>query len=182
LPLHTLRQAVAVVPQDTVLFDASIGYNIGFGKAGSTLQEIEQAAKLAHLHDFIMSLPEKYETRVGERGVKLSGGERQRIAIARVALRRPQIYIFDEATSSLDSVTERQVLRSFAEVTRSRTTIVIAHRLTTVMNADEIIVMKSGVVAEQGTHAALLERAGIYASAWHTQQHSQHLSQSWTES
>jgi ATP-binding cassette subfamily B protein len=170
LPLSTVRQAIAVVPQDTVLFNETIGYNIAFGKAGSTQAEVEQAARLAHLHDFIMSLPEGYDTKVGERGVKLSGGEKQRVSIARAAIKRPRIYVFDEATSSLDSNTEREILRNLREISRFSTTLVIAHRLSTVVHADEIVVLEGGTIVERGSHAALLRQNGRYASLWDAQQ------------
>ena len=170
LPLATVRQAIAVVPQDTVLFNDTIGYNIAFGKAGSTQAEIEHAARLAHLHDFIMSLPEGYDTRVGERGVKLSGGEKQRVSIARAAIKRPRIYVFDEATSSMDSNTEREILRNLREISRFSTTVVIAHRLSTVVHADEIVVLEGGTIVERGSHAALLRQNGRYASLWEAQQ------------
>jgi ATP-binding cassette subfamily B protein len=170
LPLSTVRQAIAVVPQDTVLFNETIGYNIAFGKAGSTQAEVEQAARLAHLHDFIMSLPEGYDTKVGERGVKLSGGEKQRVSIARAAIKRPRIYVFDEATSSLDSNTEREILRNLREISRFSTTLVIAHRLSTVVHADEIVVLEGGTIVERGSHAALIRENGRYASLWEAQQ------------
>jgi ABC-type transport system involved in Fe-S cluster assembly fused permease/ATPase subunit len=170
LPLALLRQAIAVVPQDTVLFNDTIGYNIAFGKAGSTPAEVEHAARLAHLHDFITSLPDGYDTRVGERGVKLSGGEKQRVSIARAAIKRPRIYVFDEATSSLDSNTEREILRNFREISRSSTTVVIAHRLSTVIHADEIVVLEAGTIVERGSHAGLLRQNGRYAALWEAQQ------------
>jgi ATP-binding cassette subfamily B protein len=170
LSLSQLRRAIAVVPQDTILFNDTIGYNIGFGRFGSTQKEIEEAARLAHLHDFIMSLPDRYETKVGERGVKLSGGERQRVSIARAALKRPRIYVFDEATSSLDSRTEREILSNLHEISRSSTTLIIAHRLSTVVHADEIIVLGNGTVLERGTHAQLLQLDGAYAALWRAQQ------------
>jgi ATP-binding cassette subfamily B protein len=170
LPLSRLRQAIAVVPQDTVLFNDTIGYNIAFGKEGSTQAEVEHAARLAHLHDFITSLPDGYETKVGERGVKLSGGEKQRVSIARAAIKRPRIYVFDEATSSLDSNTEREILRNLREISRFSTTIVIAHRLSTVVHADEIVVLEGGTIAERGTHSGLLREHGRYAALWQAQQ------------
>lgn len=170
LPLATLRKSIAVVPQDTVLFNDTIAYNIGFGKANSTQQEIEQAATLAHLHDFIMTLPDKYDTGVGERGVKLSGGEKQRISIARAAIKHPRVYVFDEATSSLDSKTEREILRNLREISRFSTTLIIAHRLSTVAHADEIVVLDAGVIVERGTHSSLLSRNGHYAALWKAQQ------------
>lgn len=169
IPLAKLRHAIAIVPQDTVLFNETIGYNIGFGKYKSTMQEIEHAAKIAHLHDFIMGLPEKYDTKVGERGVKLSGGEKQRVSIARAAIKRPNIYVFDEATSSLDSKTEREILYNLREIALSSTTIIIAHRLSTVVHADEIIVLDRGTVVEQGTHTCLLALKGLYATLWDAQ-------------
>jgi ABC-type transport system involved in Fe-S cluster assembly fused permease/ATPase subunit len=170
LPLSAVRQSIAVVPQDTVLFNDTIGYNIAFGKAGSTQAEVEHAARLAHLHDFIMSLPDGYDTKVGERGVKLSGGEKQRVSIARAAIKRPRIYVFDEATSSLDSNTEREILRNLREISRFSTTLVIAHRLSTVVHADEIVVLEGGTIVERGSHAALLRQGGRYASLWEAQQ------------
>ena len=170
MPLPAVRQAIAVVPQDTVLFNDTIGYNIAFGKHGCTHQEIEEAARVAHLHEFIMSLPDGYETQVGERGVKLSGGEKQRVSIARAALKHPRIFVFDEATSSLDSKTEQQILRNLREISSTHTTLVIAHRLSTVIHADEIVVLDGGAVAERGTHPSLLELNGRYAALWHAQQ------------
>lgn len=167
--LATLRESIAVVPQDTILFNDTLAYNIGFGKTGSTQEEIEEAARLAHLHDFIASLPEGYQTMVGERGVRLSGGEKQRVSIARAALRRPKIYVFDEATSSLDSKTEREIARSLEEISRTRTTFIIAHRLSSVVHADEIIVLDAGTIAERGTHASLLAKKGRYAALWDAQ-------------
>ena len=175
LGLDTLRKSIAVVPQETVLFNESIGYNIAFGRPGCTEQEVERAAKLAQLHDFIVSLPEKYETLVGERGVKLSGGERQRISIARAAIKRPQIYVFDEATSSLDSSTEGEIVRSLRRVSRGSTTLIIAHRLSTVVHADEIVVLEQGTVAECGTHSALLSQGGKYAELWSAQERGHNL-------
>jgi ABC-type multidrug transport system fused ATPase/permease subunit len=167
--LSSLRGSIAVVPQDTILFDETLAYNIGFGKAGSRQDEIEEAARLAHLHDFIVKLPDGYQTRVGERGVKLSGGEKQRVSIARAALRRPQIYVFDEATSSLDSQTERDIVRNLEEISRTRTTLIIAHRLSSVVHADEIIVLDAGVIVERGTHASLLAQRSRYAALWEAQ-------------
>jgi ATP-binding cassette, subfamily B, heavy metal transporter len=172
LSLPSLRQAIAVVPQDTVLFNDTIGYNIAFGRANSTQEEVERAAKLAHLHDFVMSLPDKYQTRVGERGVKLSGGEKQRISIARAALKQPRIYVFDEATSSLDSRTEAEIMNNLREISHNSTTLVIAHRLSTVVHADEIVVLESGAIVERGTHFSLLRINGRYARLWEAQQQS----------
>jgi ABC-type transport system involved in Fe-S cluster assembly fused permease/ATPase subunit len=170
MPLSAVRQAIAVVPQDTVLFNDTIGYNIAFGKHGCAQQEIEDAARVAHLHEFIVSLPDRYETQVGERGVKLSGGEKQRVSIARAALKHPRIYVFDEATSSLDSRTERQILNNLREISSTHTTLIIAHRLSTVVHADEIVVLEHGTIAEGGTHLALLEQNGRYAALWRAQQ------------
>jgi ABC-type transport system involved in Fe-S cluster assembly fused permease/ATPase subunit len=170
LSLSTVRRAIAVVPQDTVLFHDTIARNIGFGRFGASRAEIEEAARIAHLHDFIMEMPDQYETVVGERGLKLSGGERQRVAIARAALKRPRIYVFDEATSSLDSRTEREILRNLLEISSKCTTLVIAHRLSTVVHADEIIVLNQGRVVERGNHEALKARKGAYAALWQAQQ------------
>lgn len=170
MSLGVVRQAIAVVPQDTVLFNDTIGCNIAFGKHGCTQQDIEDAARVAHLHDFIMSLPDGYSTQVGERGVKLSGGEKQRVSIARAALKHPRIYVFDEATSSLDSRTEQQILRSLREISSFHTTLVIAHRLSTVVHADEIIVLDHGTIVERGTHRSLLEQNNRYAALWRAQQ------------
>jgi ATP-binding cassette subfamily B protein len=170
LSLATLRQSIAVVPQDAVLFNDSVGANIAFGRADCTQEEIEQAASRAHLHEFIAGLPDAYDTNVGERGVKLSGGERQRLSIARAAIKHPQIYIFDEATSALDSATELEIVRNLREISKSITTLVISHRLSTVVQADEIIVLETGAVAERGTHAALLRQHGRYAAFWAAQQ------------
>jgi ATP-binding cassette subfamily B protein len=169
LPLARLRRAIAVVPQDTVLFNDTIGYNIAVGKPGCTQEEVEQAAKLAHLHEYIMGLPDKYDTAVGERGVMLSGGERQRVSIARAALKRPYIYLFDEATSSLDSRTERGILENLQEISRNSTTLIIAHRLSTVMHADEIVVLKGGAIVERGAHEELIRERGHYAALWQAQ-------------
>lgn len=169
LPLEAVRRAIAVVPQDTVLFDDTIAYNIALGRPGSTTAEIEAAAKAARLHDFIVALPEGYQTRVGERGVKLSGGERQRVAIARAALKQPRIYVFDEATSSLDTRSEREIMRNFLELSGNRTTLVIAHRLSTVVHADEILVLQQGQIVERGTHDELRSRGGHYAALWNAQ-------------
>lgn len=170
MSLSAVRQAIAVVPQDTVLFHASIGHNISFGRFGSSMLEIEEAARIANLHEFIVGLPEGYETMVGERGLKLSGGERQRVAIARAALKCPRIFVFDEATSSLDSKTEREILHNLLDVARKSTTLVIAHRLSTVIHADEILVLANGVIVERGTHNELRERNGYYAALWQAQE------------
>jgi ABC-type transport system involved in Fe-S cluster assembly fused permease/ATPase subunit len=170
LALDDLRRSIAVVPQDPVLFNDTIGYNIGLGKPGSTQEEIERAARMAHLHEFIAGLPQGYETPVGERGVKLSGGEKQRLSIARAVIKQPRIYVFDEATSSLDSNTEREILRNLREVSRSSTSVVIAHRLSTVVHADEIVVLEGGTIVERGAHAELLRQEGMYAALWEAQQ------------
>ncbi|PCI51100.1 MAG: hypothetical protein COB49_02770 [Alphaproteobacteria bacterium] len=169
IPLSTLRQYIAVVPQDTILFNNSIAYNIGFGKEDATLTEIEDAAKKAHIHDKIMAMPLGYQTIVGERGLKLSGGEKQRISIARASLKNPLIFVFDEATSSLDSETERQVLDNLIKVSKNTTTLIITHRLSTVVHADEILVLSEGEFIERGRHEYLLRAKGIYANMWNAQ-------------
>ncbi len=165
----SLRAAIGIVPQDTVLFNDTLGYNIGYGKTGSSQEEIERAARLAHIHEFIVSLPDGYETRVGERGLKLSGGEKQRVAIARTILKKPAILVFDEATSALDTQTEREIQAHLREVSRDHTTLVIAHRLSTVVDADEIIVLEAGEIVERGRHDALLASNGRYAAMWQSQ-------------
>ena len=165
----TLRQALGMVPQDTVLFNDTIGYNIRYGRWDATQAEIEEAADLAQIGPFIAALPGGYETPVGERGLKLSGGEKQRVAIARTILKGPPILVLDEATSALDSFTEQEIQAALDRVAQGRTTIVIAHRLSTVVKADEIIVLAKGVVAERGTHLELLTRNGIYADLWNRQ-------------
>jgi ATP-binding cassette subfamily B protein len=166
----SLRAAIGVVPQDTVLFNDTIFYNICYGRPDCTREEVEQAARLARIHDFIMALPQGYETTVGERGLKLSGGEKQRVAIARTILKNPHILLFDEATSALDTRTEQEIQRSLEEVSRGRTTVVIAHRLSTIINADEIVVLDRGRVAERGRHGELLAKNGLYADMWRRQQ------------
>ena len=166
----SLRAAIGVVPQDTVLFNDTIYYNICYGRPDATREEIEQAARLARIHDFIMALPQGYESTVGERGLKLSGGEKQRVAIARTILKNPSILLFDEATSALDTRTEQEIQRSLEEVSRGRTTVVIAHRLSTIINADEIVVLDRGRVAERRRHGELLARNGLYADMWRRQQ------------
>ncbi len=167
---RSLRRAIGIVPQDTVLFNDTIRYNIEYGRPGASQAEIEAAARAAQLHDFVARLPDGYETRVGERGLKLSGGEKQRVAIARALLKNPPILIFDEATSALDSKTEQAIQAQLEAAARGRTAIVIAHRLSTVMNADEILVLDGGRVVERGQHAALLSRDGAYAAMWALQQ------------
>jgi ATP-binding cassette subfamily B protein len=166
----SLRAAIGIVPQDTVLFNDTIGYNIAYGREGAGPDEVAQAARGAAIAGFIESMPDGYETRVGERGLKLSGGEKQRVAIARTLLKNPPILILDEATSALDSRTEAEILDTLEAIERGRTTIVIAHRLSTVVHADRIVVLEAGEIAEQGTHAELLERRGTYAEMWMRQQ------------
>ncbi|HEV2815852.1 MAG TPA: ABC transporter ATP-binding protein/permease [Allosphingosinicella sp.] len=166
----SLRAALGIVPQDTVLFNDTIGYNIGYGREGASEAEIEAAARGAAIHDFVAQLPQGYQAMVGERGLKLSGGEKQRVAIARTLLKDPPILILDEATSALDSRTEAAIQETLRDVARRRTCIVIAHRLSTVVDADQIIVLSEGRVAERGTHAQLLRRNGLYADMWARQQ------------
>jgi ATP-binding cassette subfamily B protein len=166
----SLRREIGIVPQDTVLFNDSIGYNIRYGNPDADDRQVEEAAKLSQIHDFVMSLPEKYESPVGERGLKLSGGEKQRVAIARTILKDPAILLFDEATSALDSHTEAEIQEALRRVSRDRTTLVIAHRLSTVVDADEIIVLEQGKVIERGRHDDLLARDGSYAAMWWRQQ------------
>ena len=162
----TVRAAIGVVPQDTVMFNATVGYNIGYGHFGADQNAIEKAAKFASIDKFIDQLPDKYESLVGERGLKLSGGEKQRVAIARAILKQPTIFLFDEATSALDSRTEKDIQKSLNDVSKSQTTLVIAHRLSTIVDADEILVMNDGVVAERGSHRELLAQNGLYALMW----------------
>ncbi len=169
----TLRAAIGIVPQDTVLFNDSIMYNIKYGRPDATEAEIIAAAKTAHIHDFIKSLPEGYDSTVGERGLKLSGGEKQRIAIARTVLKNPKILIFDEATSALDSKSEQAILKELREVAQNRTTLVIAHRLSTIVDADQILVMDQGRIVESGTHRELLTKDELYAQMWALQQQDQ---------
>ncbi|MFN2420951.1 MAG: ABC transporter ATP-binding protein/permease [Gemmatimonadota bacterium] len=166
----SLRAAIGIVPQDTVLFNDTIYHNVAYGRPDATPAEVEEAARLARIHDFVVTLPEGYETKVGERGLKLSGGEKQRVAIARTILKDPPILVFDEATSALDTRTEKEIQASLDEVARGRTTLVIAHRLSTVVDADEIIVLDQGRVVERGSHDELLARAGVYADMWRRQQ------------
>ena len=165
----SLRQAVGIVPQDTVLFNDTIRYNIRYGCPAATDAEVEAAAKLASIHEFIVSLPQGYETRVGERGLKLSGGEKQRVAIARTVLKNPAVLVLDEATSALDIKTERNIQVALTEVARNRTTLVIAHRLSTIVNADEILVLNDGEITERGTHSELVAAEGMYADMWRRQ-------------
>jgi len=171
----SLRAALGIVPQDTVLFNDTVDYNIAYGRPGASREEREEAARLASIHDFVTSLPEGYQTRVGERGLKLSGGEKQRVAIARTILKRPQVLLFDEATSALDTHTEREIQASLREVSKERTTLVIAHRLSTVVDADEIIVLDKGTIIERGRHDALLALQGRYSEMWQKQKESAQL-------
>lgn len=170
---QSLREAIGIVPQDTVLFNESIFYNLAYAKAGATREDVIRAAKLAHIHDFIDNLPDKYDTMVGERGLKLSGGEKQRVAIARVILKDPRILIFDEATSALDSKSEQAILADLKATAANHTTLVIAHRLSTIVDADAILVMDNGRIVEHGTHNWLLQREGYYAHMWDLQQKQQ---------
>jgi ATP-binding cassette subfamily B protein len=166
----SLRRAIGIVPQDTVLFNDTIGYNIGYGREGARQEEIEDAARGAAIHDFILALPDGYYSRVGERGLKLSGGEKQRVAIARTLLKDPPILILDEATSALDSRTEAAIQATLNQVAARRTSIVIAHRLSTIVDAEQIVVLDQGRIVERGTHAQLLRKVGLYAEMWNRQQ------------
>ena len=170
---NSVRQALGIVPQDTVLFNDSVAYNIAYGRPGASQDEIEGAARSARIHDFIASTPKGYQTSVGERGLKLSGGEKQRVAIARTLLKDPPILVFDEATSALDSANERAIQAELANVAQNKTTLVIAHRLSTVVDAHEILVMEAGQIIERGNHAELLAQQGRYASMWAMQQSSE---------
>ncbi|MRT19996.1 ABC transporter ATP-binding protein/permease [Comamonas sp. CAH-2] len=170
----SVRRAIGIVPQDTVLFNDTVAYNIAYGRPGATQAEVEAAARAARIHDFIQSTPQGYATKVGERGLKLSGGEKQRVAIARTLLKNPPILIFDEATSALDSHTERAIQQELASAAQGKTTLVIAHRLSTVVDAHEILVMDAGRIVERGTHAALLAQGGRYAQMWALQQSAEH--------
>ena len=174
---HSVRKALGIVPQDTVLFNDTVAYNIGYGRTGATQEEIETAAKAARIHDFIASTPKGYNTSVGERGLKLSGGEKQRVAIARTLLKNPPILVFDEATSALDSANERAIQSELASVANNKTTLVIAHRLSTVVDAHEILVMEAGHIIERGNHAHLLQLNGRYAQMWALQQNSEAVSE-----
>ncbi|MET0310422.1 MAG: ATP-binding cassette domain-containing protein, partial [Burkholderiaceae bacterium] len=166
----SVRRAIGIVPQDTVLFNDTVEYNIAYGRPGATRAEVEEAAKAARIHDFISATPAGYGTMVGERGLKLSGGEKQRVAIARTLLKDPAVLIFDEATSALDSANERAIQSELQTAARNKTTLVIAHRLSTVVDAHEILVLDAGRIIERGTHAELLEKQGRYATMWRLQQ------------
>jgi ATP-binding cassette subfamily B protein len=165
----SVRAAIGIVPQDTVLFNDTIYYNIAYGRPSASRAEVEEAAKLARIHDFVMALPDGYKSRVGERGLKLSGGERQRVSIARTILKRPKVLVFDEATSALDTRTEKEIQDSLRQISAGVTTLVIAHRLSTVVDADQIVVLDKGQVVERGTHADLLAAEGVYAQMWRRQ-------------
>ena len=168
---ESLRQIIGIVPQDTVLFNDTIYYNISYGKPGSTREEIINAAKIAGIHNFIESIPEQYNTIVGERGLKLSGGEKQRVAIARTVLKNPSIFFFDEATSALDSSTEKEIIQNLEKISEGKTTLIIAHRLSTISKADNIIVIDQGNIVESGNHQNLLDKNGLYADMWSKQKH-----------
>ncbi len=167
---ESVRRAIGVVPQDTVLFNDTVRYNIAYGRPGADKAEIVDAARHARIHDFISALPDGYASMVGERGLKLSGGEKQRVAIARVILKEPRILVFDEATSALDTKTEQEIQANLDELRAQRTTLVIAHRLSTVVGADEILVLDQGRIVERGDHASLLAQGGVYAAMWARQQ------------
>jgi ATP-binding cassette subfamily B protein len=167
---RSLRGEIGIVPQDTVLFNDTIYYNIAYGRPSATREEVENAARMANIDNFIRSLPDGYEAMVGERGLKLSGGEKQRVAIARALLKDPAIMLFDEATSALDTGTEKEIQANLKTASEGRTTLVIAHRLSTVIDADEILVLSGGRIVERGNHAALLAQGGIFAGMWRKQQ------------
>jgi ABC-type transport system involved in Fe-S cluster assembly fused permease/ATPase subunit len=173
----SVRRAIGIVPQDTVLFNDTIRYNLAYAKAGATDEDIAKAAELAHIHNFIGTLPDGYNTMVGERGLKLSGGEKQRVAIARVILKGSPILLFDEATSALDTHTEKEIQANLREVAVGRTTLVIAHRLSTIVDADQILVIDQGTIAERGTHAELHAAGGLFAAAWEKQQRTEALAE-----
>jgi len=177
LTQDSLRAAIGVVPQDTVLFNDTIRYNIAYGRPGATRTEIEEAARLAAIHDFVTALPDGYDTLVGERGLKLSGGEKQRVAIARTILKHPAILVFDEATSALDTRTEREIQAALKRIARDHTTLVIAHRLSTVVDADAILVLEDGRVVERGRHEDLLAAGGVYAAMWRRQREADELAE-----
>jgi ATP-binding cassette subfamily B protein len=167
---NSLRAAIGIVPQDTVLFNDTIYYNISYAMPAASEEDVFKAAKLAHIHEFVTSLPEGYDTIVGERGLKLSGGEKQRVAIARTILKNPKILIFDEATSALDSQSEKSILHALDEIASDHTTLAIAHRLSTIIDADRILVMENGHIIESGSHHELLQMQGAYAGMWALQQ------------
>jgi ATP-binding cassette subfamily B protein len=166
----SLRAAIGIVPQDTVLFNDTIYYNIAYGRPEASRDEVIAAARAAHIHDFIDSLPRGYDTPVGERGLKLSGGEKQRVAIARTLLKNPPVLLFDEATSALDSRSERAIQHELDQIARERTTLIIAHRLSTVVHAQQIIVMDRGRIVERGTYSELIRMGGLFAQMWALQQ------------
>jgi len=172
---HSLRQSIGIVPQDTVLFNDTIEYNIAYGQPGASREQVIAVARAAYIHDFIESLPDGYNTMVGERGLKLSGGEKQRVAIARTLLKNPSIMIFDEATSALDSKAEQMIQAQLKEIAKTRTSLVIAHRLSTIVDAEQILVMDKGRIIERGTHLQLLALDGAYAQMWQRQQHKNEL-------
>lgn len=169
----SLRAHIGIVPQDTVLFNDTIYYNIAYGRPSASREEVIEAARSAHIHDFIESLPKGYDSQVGERGLKLSGGEKQRVAIARTLLKNPPILVFDEATSALDSATEKGIQAELAVISANRTTLIIAHRLSTIIDADEIVVMAAGQIVERGTFRSLLAQNGRFAEMWRLQQESE---------
>jgi len=166
----TVRAQIGIVPQDTVLFNDTIYYNVAYGRPGATREEVERAARIAHIAEFIERLPSKWETSVGERGLKLSGGEKQRVSIARTLLKNPPILVFDEATSALDSHTEKAIQAELESISRDHTTLVIAHRLSTIVDADEILVMEHGRIVERGSFRDLLAANGRFAEMWRLQQ------------
>ena len=169
ITLDSLRQAIAIVPQDTVLFNDSLYENIRYGRPSATQAEIEQAAQMAHLSDFIASLPQQWQTKVGERGLKLSGGEKQRVSIARAILKSAPFLVFDEATSSLDSRSEKAILNALRDAAKGHTSLVVAHRLSTIIDADIIVVLSKGRVVEVGNHTDLITAQGLYAHLWQIQ-------------
>jgi ABC-type transport system involved in Fe-S cluster assembly fused permease/ATPase subunit len=169
---QSVRQAVGIVPQETVLFNDTIYFNIAYGNPQASREQVVEAARAAHIHEFIERMPDGYETQVGERGLKLSGGEKQRVAIARALLKNPKILILDEATSALDTQTERAIQLELTELSRERTTLVIAHRLSTIVDVDLILVLEAGHIVERGTHQELIQAQGRYARMWALQQQS----------
>ncbi|MBM3557199.1 MAG: ABC transporter ATP-binding protein/permease, partial [Alphaproteobacteria bacterium] len=171
----SLRAAIGIVPQDTVLFNDTVRYNIRYGRPEASDAEVEEAARVAQVHDFVLRLPEGYGSLVGERGLKLSGGEKQRVAIARTVLKRPPVMLFDEATSDLDTHTEKEIQGALRQLAENHTTLIIAHRLSTIIHADEILVFDGGRIVERGTHEALLAQGGLYAGLWARQQEAEDL-------